>query len=100
MDEEPGAWVKVLTLVQLTVHYDSEMYTTLCTVRCTPAASSWQAAVGPKGSYRRQDFQVILQLGLTEMKAQVGWEEDVRIQCVLYRLVFTALSSEQGVQRR
>ncbi|EPT00712.1 hypothetical protein FOMPIDRAFT_1060246 [Fomitopsis schrenkii] len=55
---------------------EPEMYTTLCTVRCTPAASSWQAAVGPKGSYRRQDFQVILQLGLTEMKAQVGWEED------------------------
>lgn len=41
-------------------------------------------AVGPKGIYRQQNFQVILQLGLTEMKAQVGWEENVRVLYVLY----------------
>ncbi|KAI0725427.1 hypothetical protein C8Q72DRAFT_852742 [Fomitopsis betulina] len=55
---------------------EPDLYTRLCTVRCTPAASSWQIAVGPKGIYRQQNFQVILQLGLTEMKAQVGWEEN------------------------
>lgn len=70
--------------LELTIRHHSDLYTRLCTVRCTPAASSWQIAVGPKGIYRQQNFQVILQLGLTEMKAQVGWEENVRVLYVLY----------------
>ncbi|EPT00710.1 hypothetical protein FOMPIDRAFT_150495 [Fomitopsis schrenkii] len=65
-DEEPG------------------MFTTLCTVRSTPAAASWHKGNGPKGPYRWQKFVVILQLGLTEMKAQVAWWENVSPATLVY----------------
>ncbi|KAH9910870.1 uncharacterized protein B0H18DRAFT_1065862 [Fomitopsis serialis] len=55
---------------------EPDMFTVLCRIKATPAASSWMRGNGPVGPYRWQNFDVILLLGLTEMRAQIGWWEN------------------------
>ncbi|KZT65645.1 hypothetical protein DAEQUDRAFT_676500 [Daedalea quercina L-15889] len=59
---------------------EPEMFNKLCRVRGVPASDSWQTRDGPNGPYRYHPFDIILLLGLTEMKAQISWWEDVRAQ--------------------
>ncbi|KZT65648.1 hypothetical protein DAEQUDRAFT_731208 [Daedalea quercina L-15889] len=54
---------------------EPEMFSVLCHVKAKPAASSWRRSKGPIGTYWSQDFEVILLLGLTEVKAQIAWWE-------------------------
>ena len=57
--------------------------------------------LGSKGYYYQQNFKVVLSCGLTEMKAQIKWEEDVRILpgFLLYGLFIMCLAF-QGMEMR
>ena len=90
MDIDPGALVvhrpKTLLdspppLCQL------EMYSTLCAVQADTSLLSesleprWtrlEEVIGlPRSQYYKMEFDIILSFGLTELKAQVCWEENV-----------------------
>ncbi|KAH9924777.1 uncharacterized protein B0H18DRAFT_1011158 [Fomitopsis serialis] len=56
---------------------EPDMFSTLCTIKAVPAISSWQKKNdGSIGPYWSQNYNVILLLGLTEMKAQITWLEN------------------------
>jgi hypothetical protein len=65
---------------------DAEDYSTLCTVTAdTPQMiKTLTPKVGLNGvRYYSQDFNVVLLFGLTELKAQIAWMEDVGRPLVL-----------------
>ena len=41
-------------------------------------ANNLQPIRGPKGIYYRLEFDMVLLFGLTELRAQLSWREDVR----------------------
>jgi hypothetical protein len=63
------------------------MYSTLCAVQADTSLLSasleprWtrlEEVIGlPRSQYYRMEFDIILSFGLTELKAQVCWEENV-----------------------
>ncbi|KAH9910865.1 uncharacterized protein B0H18DRAFT_404319 [Fomitopsis serialis] len=55
---------------------EPEMFHTLCTIKAAPALSSWEKHSGPNGPYWSKRIDVILLLGLTEMKAHLSWLEN------------------------
>lgn len=58
------------------------MFTTLCTVTADTSqmAGSLEPIVGLAGiEYYRLEFDVILQFGLTELKAIISWIENVSV---------------------
>ena len=55
----------------------AEMFPSLCQIHAAPVAASWTRRKGALGPYWKQDFDVILFLGLTEVKAQITWWENV-----------------------
>lgn len=63
--------------------HSADMFPILCSINATPAASSWKQGTGTNGPYWWQDFDVILLLGLTEVKAQISWWENVGVTIVL-----------------
>lgn len=73
----------VMLLISIRSNYDhclAEMFSTLCTVVAdtSKVAKTLPAKRGVNGArYYRQDFKVILLFGLTELKAQISWVEDV-----------------------
>ena len=54
------------------------MYSTLCVVKgdTTELCKSLRAKV-EAATYYEMDFEVVLALGLTELKAHISWEENV-----------------------
>lgn len=56
-----------------------DSFYTLCWVKAEPPQGSWQKYDGPTGPYLTQNYDVIIQVGLTEMKAQIGWWENVSV---------------------
>ncbi|EPT00724.1 hypothetical protein FOMPIDRAFT_1122140 [Fomitopsis schrenkii] len=58
---------------------EPDMFPVLCSIKATPAASSWKRSTATNGPYWWQDFDVILLLGLTEVKAQISWWDNVRV---------------------
>lgn len=54
-----------------------EFFSTLCTVYADTSKVSRYRLSSPHGSYYRQEFKVVLSCGLTEMKAQISWRENV-----------------------
>lgn len=61
------------------VHRTADLFYTLCWVKADPPKESWQKYDGPKGPYWEQNYDVIIQVGLTEMKAQIGWWKNVSV---------------------
>ena len=57
----------------------AELYTPMCTVYADTTKVARIPKHGPDGIYYEQDFEIILLCGLTELKAQVGWIENVSI---------------------
>ncbi|KAH9924775.1 uncharacterized protein B0H18DRAFT_1119791 [Fomitopsis serialis] len=55
---------------------EPDEFYTLCRITATPAFDSWKRHSGAKGPYWSTEFEVILLLGLTEMKAQIAWVEN------------------------
>lgn len=54
-----------------------EFFSTLCTVYADTSKVARYILSGSKGAYYRQEFKVVLSCGLTEMKAQISWTENV-----------------------
>lgn len=74
---------------------------TLCWVKAEPPQSSWHKYDGPKGPYWEQNYDVIMQVGLTEMKAQIGWWENVSARLKCWRdMSDNKLPIWQGVEKR
>jgi hypothetical protein len=60
--------------------WPAEMFKTLCTVTAdTPQmAKGLQQLRSPRGDrYWNQNYSIVLLFGLTELKAQISWMEDV-----------------------
>ncbi len=53
------------------------MFSSLCVVHADTSAVRKEKHMGLRGEYYAQSFKLILQCGLTEMKAQLSWMEDV-----------------------
>lgn len=66
------------------------MYSTLCHVKADTAklCSSLEPQVGLTAYYEIV-FDVVLSLGLTELKAHICWVENVSSSCVIYILLHT-----------
>ncbi|KAI6159165.1 hypothetical protein EDD17DRAFT_915883 [Pisolithus thermaeus] len=82
---------------------EPENFTTLCTIHAD--TSRLAAKLSPKRSkdgsvYYVIDIKVILLFGLTELKAQVGWVEDVRLYfylCCCYSFLCNAAGASSEV---
>jgi hypothetical protein len=77
-DSEPGE-CKYLPNGQITYHQEG-MFSTLCHVHAD--TSKVTSTMSPRRGYAglqfyRQQFSIILIFGLTELQAQLCWEEDV-----------------------
>ncbi|KAI0708754.1 hypothetical protein C8T65DRAFT_740136 [Cerioporus squamosus] len=55
---------------------ESELYTPLCTIRADTSKVARTPREGSNGTYYVQVYNIILQCGLTELKAQISWTED------------------------
>jgi hypothetical protein len=74
------------------------MFSPLCTVKADTSvmAKALVPKYGLRGErYYRQDFSVILLFGLTELKAQISWIEDVSFITVYPCHVLTTLIREK-----
>ena len=58
---------------------DTDRYTKLCTIEIDLSHLPLSPRTKPAaaGVYYRLDYEIVLQFGLTELKAQVAWKEDV-----------------------
>ncbi|TFK79391.1 hypothetical protein K466DRAFT_648875 [Polyporus arcularius HHB13444] len=59
------------------VDVEPELYTPLCTIYADTSQVKRQPLNGPSGVYYVQRFKIILLCGLTELKAQLSWDEDI-----------------------
>ena len=78
-DSEPGTSSTMVELF-LQAKKTTEMFTTLCTVTADTSqmAKRLQARRNSNGAkYYHQSYSVVLLFGLTELKAQISWMEDV-----------------------
>ncbi|KAH9933537.1 hypothetical protein B0H21DRAFT_83076 [Amylocystis lapponica] len=57
---------------------EQHMFSTLCHVSADSSGVPINTCKGPKGTYYTQNFDVVLSFGLTELKAQLCWIENVR----------------------
>ncbi|RPD70094.1 hypothetical protein L226DRAFT_256752 [Lentinus tigrinus ALCF2SS1-7] len=55
---------------------ESEMYTPLCTIHADTSKVTRTPRQGSNGTYYVQVYNIILQCGLTELKAQISWTQD------------------------
>lgn len=57
----------------------TELFTDVCTVQAdtSKATESLRPKLGPDGFYYSLSFDIILLFGLTELKAQISWMENV-----------------------
>lgn len=76
----------------------TDSYTSLCTIRADTSklADSMQSQQLPGGGvYYSIDFCVVLLFGLTELKAQISWTENVRWSLFWSKDVLTSFSREE-----
>jgi hypothetical protein len=67
------------------------MYSTLCIVSADTSQVLKTMRRGPSGAkYYVQEFSIVVLLGLTELKAQISWVENVCLPliCVQTRLTY------------
>lgn len=53
------------------------MFSTLCTVHADTSLVRKAKRKGKNGTYYKLDYKVVLLCGLTELKAQISWIENV-----------------------
>ena len=67
------------SLASLMSQYFADNYTKLCTIEAdlsrVPMLSQPKAT--GNGSFYRVDYEIIILFGMTELKAQIAWEEKV-----------------------
>lgn len=56
---------------------DTERYTKLCTIAFDLSHLPMSERSNKFGLYYRVEYEIVLQFGLTELKAQIAWKEDV-----------------------
>lgn len=56
-----------------------DCFTTLCTIYADTSRVVKTPRVGRNGIHYAQAFDIVLMCGLTELQAQIRWEEDVSI---------------------
>ena len=62
--------------------YVVDMYSCLLNMRADVSSAKKDLCIGPAGLFYRQCFKMILLCGLTELKAQISWMEDVRVDFI------------------
>ena len=68
----------LICLASLKSLYFADNYTKLCTIKADLSRAIFtQPKDGGKGSFLRVDYDIILLFGMTELKAQVAWKENV-----------------------
>ena len=73
MDTEPGRAFSSNNIMQGT-QAQADKFETLCTIQADLSTAPSRTDRGRKGkTYYTCDFDVILLVGLTELKAQIGW---------------------------
>lgn len=60
------------------------MFTPLCTIHADTSQVTRIPRRGPNGQFFVQVYDIVLQCGLTEMKAQIRWTENVSSDCSLF----------------
>ena len=82
MDEEPGEEHKLYHSFYKN-WWTAEAYSTLCEVVADTSGmvGSLKPRKGAGGIYYRQSYSIALLLGLTELKAQICWDENVSGHC-------------------
>jgi hypothetical protein len=75
----------------------------LCTVHADTSkiAKTLQRKLGFSGVYYRLDLEVILSFGLTEVKAQIAWVENVSLQasCVTSLMIHRCRELRRGMRK-
>ena len=71
--------MKVAAVADLKDNLFAELYTPMCTVYADTTKVARTPKHGPYGIYYEQDYEIILLCGLTELKAQISWIENVSI---------------------
>ena len=79
-DIEPGKPSIQMSCPRLLTYHSVEAFSTLCTIYADTSRVAKQKSFGTKGFYYTQNFDIVLSCGLTEMKAQISWMENVRGQ--------------------
>ena len=80
---------------------DAELFLPMCTVIADTSDVVKKRYRGVSGEpYYRQNFRVVLSCGLTELKAQISWDEDV--SCFSIRPMRSSPNHalSQGVEKR
>ena len=54
-----------------------EMYTPLCTIHADTSDVTRTPRDGPNGQFYVQIYNIVLLCGLTELKAQISWVDNV-----------------------
>lgn len=65
---------------RIVLHFVAEKFPVLCTIEADTSgiARALQPRYGPSGnSYFYMEYDIVLLFGLTEMKAQISWKENV-----------------------
>ena len=77
-DTEPGTSVLCLRRhLETSTDSQVEYFATLCTIVADTSRVRRYRHMGSNGPFYRQEFKVVLSCGLTEMKAQISWMENV-----------------------
>lgn len=78
MDLEPGMYqLSARNKALILMCYPLESFSTLCTIHADTSRVAKQKRQGVNGVYYTQTFDIVLSCGLTEMKAQISWKENV-----------------------
>ena len=76
----------IIRRTHLTTHIlSTELYTPLCTIFADTSKVARFPQEGPNGTFYVQKFKIVLLCGLTELRAQISWTENVRF-CVQIQL--------------
>lgn len=77
-----------------------EYFTSLCTIHADTSSVPRVPCLGINGIYFRLFFDVVLLCGLTEIKAQISWMEEVSLIALRYCIAFSPKPRTQGVEKR
>jgi len=75
---------------------EPDKFPSLCTVEAdiSNVLKSIQPRHGPQGIYYRQDFDIVLLFGMTELKAQLSWIENGQEKRGPARVVYDTLPAD------
>ena len=72
----------------------------MCTIHANTSKVAKAKKKGPNGAYYVQEFEIVLLCGLTELKAQIRWKENVSGFLVESSNTRLTIVSTQGEEKR